>query len=42
MQVHRLNPVAYAADCKHAVGSVIHVHGEHAFKFSDGTDSQSR
>lgn len=40
--VHRLNPVAYAADCQHAVGTVIHVDGEQAFKFSDGTDSQSR
>ncbi|KAL3161757.1 hypothetical protein ABBQ38_008852 [Trebouxia sp. C0009 RCD-2024] len=40
--VHRLNPVAYAADCQHAVGSVIQVDGVQAFKFSDGTDSQSR
>ena len=34
--------MAYAADCKYAVGSVIQVDGEHAFKFSDGKDGQSR
>lgn len=41
-QVHRLNPVAYEADCQHAIGRVIRLDEDRAFKFTDGTDSQSR
>lgn len=41
-QVHRLNPVAYEADCQKAIHQVIRPSGRQAFKFSDGTDSQSK
>ena len=42
LQVHRLNPEAYEADCQRAIQQVIRPNGRQAFKFSDGRDSQCR
>ena len=42
LQVHRLNPEAYEADCQRAIQQVIRPNGRQAFKFSDGKDSQCR
>ncbi|DBA79621.1 TPA: hypothetical protein ACH3X1_008305 [Trebouxia sp. C0004] len=40
--VHRLNPVAYEADCQRTIHQVMRLNYKLAFKFSDGTDSQSK